>query len=72
MTCPYCHESAKFIDYRDSGLHTLLGNGRHDRVDDHCDHCHQGWFPTDEELGIEHPSGLNYLRVSLTQADGLG
>jgi hypothetical protein len=54
VICPHCHESAKFVDYRDSGLHTLLGSGRHDRVYYHCSHCHQGWFPTDEELGIEH------------------
>jgi len=54
VTCPHCHESAKFVEYRDRGLHTLLGSGRHERVYYHCSHCHQGWFPTDEELGIEH------------------
>ena len=54
MTCPHCHESSDFIDYRDSGLHTLLGTGRQDRVYYHCEHCHTGWFPTDGELGIEH------------------
>lgn len=67
MTCPHCHESAKFEDYRDSDLHMLLGTGRHDRVYYHCKHCHNGWFPTDEELGIEHKQtpGCREL-VSLT------
>ena len=52
--CPKCHETAKFVDYRDSGLRTLLGGVRHDRAYYHCGHCHHGWFPTDEEMGIEH------------------
>ena len=52
--CPQCHAMAKFVDFRDSGLLTLLGGIRHDRAYYHCGPCHHGWFPTDEEMGIEH------------------
>lgn len=54
MICPECHELAKFVEYRGSGLRTLMGCGRHDRVYYHCGHCGRGCFPTDDELGIEH------------------
>ena len=54
MICSQCHESAKFVEYRDSGVRTLLGSGRHDRAYYHCGHCGHGWFPTDDEMGIEH------------------
>lgn len=54
MTCPECHEAARFVQHRGSGVHTLVGTGRHDRPYYHCEHCGHGWFPTDDEMGIEH------------------
>lgn len=54
MTCPHCHESAKFVDYRGTSATTLAGRVQYARAYYHCDHCHAGWFPTDEEMGIEH------------------
>jgi hypothetical protein len=30
-----------------------MGGVKYSRAYYHCDHCHQGWFFTDEELGIE-------------------
>src|SRR5947208_5067821 len=44
LICPQCHESAKFVDYRDCGLHTLLGSGRYGRAYSPCSHCHHGSF----------------------------
>ena len=52
MSCPHCHEAAKFVGYRETAATTLLGGVRYSRAYYHCDHCHQGWFPTDEELGV--------------------
>lgn len=34
-------------------MQTLFGKVDYSRVYYHCRHCHQGWFPTDEEFGIE-------------------
>lgn len=65
--CPHCHESAKFMQHRGSAVHLLVGTGRHERPYYHCEHCHQGWFPTDEEMGIEHKQSPGCRQVvSLT------
>jgi hypothetical protein len=42
------------MDYRPTSATTLAGSVRYARAYYHCDHCHEGWFPTDEEMGIEH------------------
>jgi transposase-like protein len=52
MTCPNCRESAKFVDYRQTTLTSLFGDVVYERVYYHCPHCHQGHFPTDQELGV--------------------
>lgn len=52
MTCPNCLESAKFVDYRQTTLTSLFGDVVYERVYSHCPHCHQGHFPTDQELGV--------------------
>lgn len=41
------------MDYRPTSATTLAGSVRYSRAYYHCDHCHQGWFLTDEEMGIE-------------------
>lgn len=52
MTCPNCRESADFKGYRPCRLQSLFGELSYARAYYYCDHCHQGWFPTDGELGI--------------------
>lgn len=52
MTCPHCPESAKFVDYRQTTLTSLFGDVVYERVYYHCPHCHAGWFPMDQELGV--------------------
>lgn len=53
MSCPSCHESAKFEGYRSCPVQTLLGPVSYPRAYYHCSHCHHGWFPTDAEFGVE-------------------
>ena len=53
MSCPHCREAAKFVAYRSCQVTTLLGQAHYPRAYDHCSHCHQGWFPTDAEFGLE-------------------
>ena len=40
--CSECHESAKFVEYRDRDVRTLLESGRHDRAYYHSGHCGHG------------------------------
>ncbi len=51
----HCLESAKFVDYRQTTLTSLFGDVVYERVYYHCPHCHAGWFPMDEELGVSDP-----------------
>ena len=53
MSCPRCRESAKFVGYRETSAMTLAGGVEYARAYYHCPHCHHGWSPTDEEMGIE-------------------
>ena len=53
MSCPQCRESAKFVGYRETSAMTLAGGVEYARAYYHCSHCHHGWFPTDDEMGIE-------------------
>lgn len=53
MSCPGCRESAKFVGYRETSATTLAGGVKYARAYYHCDHCHRGWFLTDEEMGME-------------------
>jgi hypothetical protein len=53
VNCPHCQESACFKEYRRCRVQTLFGTASYSRAYYHCRHCHQGWFPTDEEFGIE-------------------
>ncbi len=58
MSCPNCKESAKFKGYRRCGLQSLFGELTYHRAYYHCDHCRQGWFPTDADFGIERKQTL--------------
>ena len=52
MTCPHCGESAKFVEYREKDIVSLLGTVRFSRSYYHCSHCHRGHFPWDEILRL--------------------
>lgn len=53
IVCPDCGADARFVEYRDGNVTTLLGQMVYERAYDHCDHCRCGLFPTDVEFGIE-------------------
>jgi hypothetical protein len=52
MTCPHCHESARFVDYRPKTVQSLVGTFPLDRAYYHCGSCGQGTVPWDQTLGL--------------------
>jgi hypothetical protein len=52
MTCPYCHESARFVEYRSKTVQSLVGTFPLDRAYYHCRSCGVGTVPWDETLGL--------------------
>jgi hypothetical protein len=52
MTCPHCHESARFVDYRPKTVQSLVGTFPLDRAYYHCRSCGAGAVPWDETLGL--------------------
>jgi hypothetical protein len=54
MSCPDCHEPAKFQGYRAKTLIGLTGPIELRRPYYHCPHCHSGHYPGDDALGQEH------------------
>ena len=52
MTCPHCHESARFVDYRPKTVQSLVGTFPLDRAYYHCRSCGRGEVPWDEALGL--------------------
>ena len=50
MSCPHCHEAAKFVNYRPKTFISLLGGIRLERAYYHCPHCHAGFVPWDQTL----------------------
>jgi len=52
MTCPHCHEAARFVDYRPKTVRSLVGDFALDRAYYHCRSCGQGTVPWDEILGL--------------------
>jgi len=61
--CPECGEDADFKGYASKTVTSLLGPIEYPRAYYHCDHCHHGWFPTDEELGLTERSTLGAREV---------
>jgi hypothetical protein len=53
MTCPHCHDAARFKGYRHKGLHSVLGPLTIERAYYHCPHCHQGHCPGDDAFGLD-------------------
>jgi hypothetical protein len=52
MTCPHCHESARFVDYRPKTVQSIVGDFPLDRAYYHCRSCGTGTVPWDEALGL--------------------
>jgi hypothetical protein len=52
MTCPHCHESARFVAYRPKAVRGLVGTSSLERGYHHCRSCGQGTVPWDEALGL--------------------
>ena len=45
MSCPHCHESARFVDYRPKTVQSLVGTFPLDRAYYHCRSCGTGHGP---------------------------
>lgn len=52
MSCPCCHESARFVEYRPKTAQSLVGDFRLLRAYYHCRECGTGTVPWDETLGL--------------------
>jgi hypothetical protein len=52
MSCPHCHESARFVGYRPKTVQGLVGFFPLDRAYYHCPSCGTGTVPWDETLGL--------------------
>jgi hypothetical protein len=52
MTCPHCHESARFVDYRPKMVQSMVGTFPLDRAYYHCRSCGAGTVPWDDTLGL--------------------
>jgi hypothetical protein len=52
MTCPHCHESARFVGYRPKTVQSMVGTFLLDRAYYHCRSCGKGAVPWDELLGL--------------------
>lgn len=52
MSCPACHEAAKFVAYRPRTVVSLLGPVRVWRAHYHCPHCHSGTAPNDTVMRL--------------------
>src|SRR6516225_10137315 len=70
MTCPHCGEAARFVNYRDKDLVSLLGIIRVARGYYHCRHCGQGQFPWDQRLRVS-PQCLTLAAQEVTTLAGI-
>jgi hypothetical protein len=52
MTCPYCHQSSRFVEYRPKTVQSMVGTFALDRAYYHCRSCGKGTVPWDETLGL--------------------
>jgi hypothetical protein len=52
MTCPHCHEDARFKGYRPKTLLSILGPLTIERGYYHCTSCHHGNCPGDVAFGL--------------------
>lgn len=52
MSCPHCHQSARFVEYRPKTVQSLVGSFPVARAYYHCRSCGAGTVPWDEALGL--------------------
>jgi hypothetical protein len=62
MSCPHCHESARFVEYRPKTVQSVVGTFSLERAYYHCRSCGKGTVPWDEVLDLS--------RQALTPAAG--
>lgn len=60
MTCPHCHESARFVEYRPKTVQSLVGTFPLGRAYYHCRDCGTGTIPWERTLGLTRQA-LTYL-----------
>ena len=59
MSCPHCHEPARFVEYRRKGFVSLLGELQLARGYYHCRACKQGTVPWDATLRLPNRFGAD-------------
>src|SRR5262249_11134631 len=52
MSCPRCHESARFVEYRCKTVQSLVGRFTLERAYYHCRSCGKGTVPWDKVLDL--------------------
>lgn len=52
MSCPHCHESARFVEYRSKAVQSLVGVFALERAYYHCRSCGRGTVPWDDVLDL--------------------
>src|SRR3954447_14427173 len=53
LSCPHCHQSARFVSYRPKTVQGLVGTFSLERAYYHCPRCGRGTAPWDEALGLD-------------------
>ena len=56
MSCPHCHEAARFVEYRPKVVQSTVGVFALQRAYYHCRWCGKGTIPWDETLGLSRPA----------------
>jgi hypothetical protein len=70
MTCPHCHESARFVGYRPKNVVSLLGDLGLQRGYYHCKSCGQSQVPWDNLLRLS-PQRLTPAAQEVTTLAGI-
>src|SRR3954454_12836454 len=65
LSCPHCHESARFVGYRPKTVSSLIGAVARERAYYHCRHCGHGAVPWDDALGLDRAAATPGLREVL-------
>jgi hypothetical protein len=70
MSCPHCHESARFVSYRPKCIVSLIGELKIERGYYHCASCGHGLFPWDDVLRLS-PQRLTPAAQEVTALAGI-
>ena len=70
MSCPHCHEAARFVEYRSKGFVSLVGAMRLSGAYYHCGGCGRGSFPWDATLRLS-PQRLTPAAEEVTALAGV-